>query len=171
VQRQWEVAERKTRRVAILPLLRSKVPSEPLPTLILEQHRPPLGTNAISYPQWGLSKYAGLIDHGETAETELKEETGLTAASIVESSPVLVPDAGMTRANMKFVVLDVDLDSLSDELPFQNLEDGEYIVWRIVELDELSAVLQDYAKRGFAIDARLSHFAMGWNFSRKFSKK
>jgi len=72
---------------------------------------------------------------------------------------------------MKFVVLDVDLDSLSDELPFQNLEDGEYIVWRVVELDELSAVLQDYAKRGFAIDARLSHFAMGWNFSRKFSKK
>jgi ADP-ribose diphosphatase len=49
---------------------------------------------------------------------------------------------GMTTANMKLVVLDVDVDSLSDELPFQKLEDGEHIVRRIVELDELNAALQ-----------------------------
>ncbi|KAF9509166.1 hypothetical protein BS47DRAFT_1373554 [Hydnum rufescens UP504] len=161
-ERLWEVAERKTRGVAILPLLRSKVPSEPLSTLILEQYRPPAG-NVVSSMTGNPPKPAAI--------RELKEETGFIAARIVESSPVLVPDAGMTTANMKLVVLDVEVDSLSDELPFQKLEDGEHIVRRIVELDELNTVLQDYAKRGFAIDARLSHFAMGWDFSRKFSKK
>ncbi|KAF9516293.1 hypothetical protein BS47DRAFT_1340882 [Hydnum rufescens UP504] len=52
---------------------------------------------------------------------------------------------GMTTANMKFVVLDVEVDGdgLSDELLFQKLQDGEHIVRRIVELDGLNAILQD----------------------------
>ena len=48
----------------------------------------------------------------------------------------------MTTANMKLVVLDVEVNSLADELPLQKLEAGEHIVRRIVALDELNAVLE-----------------------------
>ena len=98
---------------------------------------------------------------------------------------------------MKLVVLDVEVDNINNELPPQKLEQGEHIVRKIVELDKLNDVLKgrdgplnvfviendgyyltathvyslDYGSRGFVIDARLSHFATGWDFSRKLSKE
>jgi len=48
---------------------------------------------------------------------------------------------GMTTANMKLVILDVPLDS-EMESPDQNLEDGESIVRRVVEVKNLCRVLK-----------------------------
>ncbi|KIJ99558.1 hypothetical protein K443DRAFT_679821 [Laccaria amethystina LaAM-08-1] len=171
-ERLWECAERKTRRstgidaVAILALLRSKANAFPLSIVIIEQYRPPINKFVIELP-------AGLLDEGETPEEaafrELEEETGYKAHKVLEVSPVIVSDPGMTNANMKLVTLEVLLDN-SLELPEQKLEKGEFIISRVVELAKLSEELKDYDKKGFVVDARLSHFASGYQMARQISR-
>jgi len=170
-ERKWEVAERKTRKgeidaVAILAILHSKKKDFKPSTVIIEQYRPPIEKYVIELP-------AGLVDEGESPETtairELEEETGYKADSVLESSPILVSDPGMTNANMKFVILNVTLQDDAPS-PKQKLESGEHIVKRVIELDSLNAELKAYDKRGFAIDARLSHFASGWEMARKLTE-
>ncbi|KAF8892653.1 NUDIX hydrolase domain-like protein [Infundibulicybe gibba] len=168
-ERAWECAERKTRKssgidaVAILALIRSKNNSFPLSTVIIEQYRPPIDKFIIELP-------AGLIDEGETPEQtairELEEETGFKATSVIESSSVIVCDPGMTNANMKLVVLDVPFDGQL-ESSAQKLEAGEFITKRVVEVANLQAELKEYTNKGFAIDARLSHFVTGYEMGRK----
>ncbi len=48
---------------------------------------------------------------------------------------------GMTNANMKLVVLNVTLEDAMEH-PEANLEAGEFIVKRVVELQELNRQLQ-----------------------------
>ncbi len=101
---------------------------------------------------------------------ELREETGYEAEGALDSSSVLANDPGplspfvlcfpvtsvwsfgiyahtsiinlgMTTANMKLITLDVQLDG-EMESPDQNLEDGESIVRRIVEVKNLYRVLK-----------------------------
>ncbi|KIO22901.1 hypothetical protein M407DRAFT_244997 [Tulasnella calospora MUT 4182] len=167
----WEVAERTTRKgeidaVAIVALLESKNSEFKPSTIIIEQYRPPVEKFVIEMP-------AGLIDEGETPEAaairELEEETGYKVDQVIESSPLLVSDPGMTNANMKLVVVKVLLDDYPSS-PKQQLDDGEHIVRRVVELDSLMDELRAYEKRGFVIDARLSHFASGWELANKFGK-
>ncbi|EGN98038.1 hypothetical protein SERLA73DRAFT_138283 [Serpula lacrymans var. lacrymans S7.3] len=169
VQRAWECAERKTRgssgidAVAVLAILRSKTNAFPLSTVIIEQYRPPIDKYIIELP-------AGLIDGGETAEEaairELEEETGYVAESVTESTPVIVADPGMTNANMKLVIVNVPMkDKL--ETPNSKLDAGEYIVKKVVELDKLFDELKEYDKKGFVVDAKLSHFASGYAIAQK----
>ncbi|KAH7877784.1 NUDIX hydrolase domain-like protein [Lentinula edodes] len=163
-ERLWEVAQRKTRKssgidaVAILAILKSKANSFPPSIVVVEQYRPPIGKFIVELP-------AGLIDEGETPEQaairELEEETGYKADSVIESSPILVSDPGMTNANMKLVVLNVTLEDKL-ETPDQKLESGEFIVRRVVELKELLNELKAYDSRGFILDARLHHLAAGY---------
>ncbi|CCM04864.1 uncharacterized protein FIBRA_07057 [Fibroporia radiculosa] len=168
-QRTWECAERTTRgssgidAVAILAVLRSETNAFPPSTVIIEQFRPPVGKFVVELP-------AGLIDGGESPETtairELEEETGFKGTKILESSPLLVCDPGMTTANMKLVAVDVPFpDKL--EMSAQKLEPGEYITARIVELPKLAAELREYEKKGFVVDARLSHYASGYEMAER----
>ncbi|EMC94217.1 hypothetical protein BAUCODRAFT_94415, partial [Baudoinia panamericana UAMH 10762] len=99
--RVWEAAARKTRgktgidAVAIAPILRH--PNRPPSTLIILQYRPPVEATCVEFP-------AGLIDEGETPEQaairELKEETGYEG-KVVDCSPTIVADPGLTTANMQ----------------------------------------------------------------------
>lgn len=96
---------------------------------------------ASIYASHTLLKLLGLIDEGENAEEtairELEEETGFKGQAILDSTPVLVADPGMTNANMKLVMVDVPFkDNLivSD----QKLESGEFITRRVVELSKLA---------------------------------
>lgn len=75
----------------------------------------------------------------------------------------------MTTANMKVVIVNVTME---DELnlPKQKLEAGEFIVVRVVELSKLHEVLREYAKKDFVVDARLSHFAMGFNLANQIQQ-
>ncbi|KAJ9114310.1 hypothetical protein QFC22_005762 [Naganishia vaughanmartiniae] len=177
-KRVWEAAERCTRAksgvdaVAIIALLDH--PSKPLSTVILEQYRPPIENTVIELP-------AGLVDEGETPEEaavrELIEETGYGGdgegagtATVEDISPILVSDPGMTNANMRLCTVRVKL-SESDPEPKQKLDEGEHIVKRIVEVKELYNVLQEYDRKGFTIDARLAHWAMGWHMATRSNKE
>ncbi|KAJ3794470.1 NUDIX hydrolase domain-like protein [Lentinula aff. detonsa] len=169
-ERLWEVAQRKTRKtsgidaVAILAILKSRTNSFPPSTVVVEQYRPPIDRFIVGT----LELPAGLIDEGETPEQaairELEEETGYKADSVIESSPVLVSDPGMTNANMKLVVLNVTLEDKL-ETPDQKLESGEFIVRRVIELRKLLEELKVYDSKGFILDARLHHLAAGYTMA------
>jgi len=170
-ERSWEFAERTTRKssgidgVAVVAILRSKTNAFPVSTVVIEQYRPPIGSFIIELP-------AGLIDEGETAEQaairELHEETGYKAQSILHVSPVIVSDPGITNANMKLVILNVVLDDKM-EIPAAKPEGGEFIVTKVVELAKLKAELEDYGRKGFMVDARLSHFASGYDLAHQLN--
>ncbi|OBZ75557.1 putative Nudix hydrolase P35G2.12, partial [Grifola frondosa] len=99
-----------------------------------------------------------LVDDGETAEQtairELEEETGFKAHKVIDMSPLLVSDPGMTNATMKLAIVDVPFPHHL-EMPRQKLDPGEFITARI----------------GFVIDARLSHIASGFSLSESLQQK
>jgi ADP-ribose pyrophosphatase len=160
VERTWEAASRKTRKetgvdaVAITPILLSK--SKPASTLIILQYRPPIQAICVEFP-------AGLIDAGETVEQaalrELKEETGYDGR-IVDVSPVIANDPGMSTSNMVMVVAEVDVKD-GEELPEQHLDEGETIERIVVPLNELYERLEKFSKEGKLVDSRLWHWAEG----------
>ncbi|KAK6538372.1 hypothetical protein TWF694_011252 [Orbilia ellipsospora] len=162
----WEVASRKTRgssgvdAVAIAPIIIH--PSRPTSTLVVLQFRPPVAANCVEFP-------AGLIDEGETPEQaairELREETGYEG-KVVSISPTIVSDPGFTTANMQLVVMEVNLKE-GDKEPEQQLDDGEFIQRVVVPLDELLEKLDNYTRDGYAVDARLYHWAAGLDAARK----
>jgi ADP-ribose pyrophosphatase len=168
-ERLWECAERKTRgssgvdAVAVLAIIRSKTNAFPLSTVVIEQYRPPIDKFIIELP-------AGLVDEGETTEQaairELEEETGYKADKVIQSSPIIVSDPGMTTANMKLVIVSVVLEDKMEN-PDAKLDVGESIVKRIVELATLNDELKLYDMKGFVVDARLSHFASGYDMARR----
>jgi ADP-ribose pyrophosphatase len=168
--RTWEAASRTTRgatgvdAVAICPLLIH--PSKPTSTMIILQYRPPIGAVCVEFP-------AGLIDEGETVEEaavrELREETGYTG-HIVEVSPTIATDPGMSTANMQFATVEVDIQE-GEEMPEQHLDEGESIERVILPLSELFDRLMKYSKEGKIVDARLYHWAYGLRFCLQNQEK
>ncbi|KAL4423506.1 hypothetical protein ABPG77_003639 [Micractinium sp. CCAP 211/92] len=137
-QRLWESAERTTRRgdvdgVAILAKILRRGKPALLP--VLKQYRPPIASYCLELP-------AGLVDAGETAAEaavrELREETGYCGRA-VDVTPICASDPGMSNANMRYVVLEVDGDAPENQDVRQQLEDGEFIT---VELVPWSSLLQ-----------------------------
>lgn len=102
---------------------------------------------------------------------------------LLTTNPLTVLELGMTNANMKLVVLNVTLEDKM-ETPDSKLDAGEFIVKRVVALDKLNVELKgglrevmtaqrtdqyllDYSERGFVVDARLSHFASGYEMAQR----
>jgi len=169
--RVWEAAARKTRKesgvdaVAIGPIIRH--PHRPVSTMVILQYRPPVDAICVEFP-------AGLIDEGETPEQaavrELKEETGYEG-TVLDCSPTIVADPGLTNANMQMVTIEVNLKEGDDE-PEQHLEEGEHIERVVVPLDQLYEKLQAFSKEeGKIVDARLFHWAMGLHWSQRLGLK
>ncbi|MCJ1433988.1 hypothetical protein MMC27_003353 [Xylographa pallens] len=172
-ERIWEAASRKTRgktgidAVAIAPILRH--PSRPASTLLILQYRPPVQATCVEFP-------AGLIDEGESPEEaavrELKEETGYEG-KVLDCSPTIVADPGLTDANMQMVTIEVNLKE-GDKEPEQHLDEGEHIQRVIVPLTELYDKLQGrlggtaFSKEeGKIVDARLYHWSLGLHWSKQ----
>ncbi|KAF1822388.1 uncharacterized protein K489DRAFT_381142 [Dissoconium aciculare CBS 342.82] len=169
--RVWEAAARKTRKesgvdaVAIGPIIRH--PNRPVSTMVILQYRPPVDAICVEFP-------AGLIDEGETPEQaairELKEETGYEG-KVLDCSPTIVADPGLTNANMQMVTIEVNLKE-GDEEPEQHLDEGEHIERVVVPLDQLYEKLQAFSKEeGKIVDARLFHWAMGLHWSQRLGLK
>ena len=168
--RVWEAASRKTRKatgvdaVAIAPILRH--PTKPTSTLLVLQYRPPVEAMCVEFP-------AGLIDEGESPEEaavrELREETGYEGR-VLDVSPTIVSDPGLTNTNMQMVTIEVELKE-GEEMPEQQLDDGEHIERRIVPLSDLHDTLLALSKEeGVVVDARLFHWSLGLKWSQKISK-
>ena len=165
----WECASRTTRKgtgvdaVAVAPILRH--PNKPPSTLLVLQYRPPVQATCVEFP-------AGLIDEGESPEEaavrELWEETGYEG-KVVDVSPTIVSDPGLTDANMQMVTVEVELKE-GDKEPEQHLDEGEHIERRIVPLSELYDTLQALSKEeGKIVDARLYHWSLGLKWSQKIA--
>jgi ADP-ribose pyrophosphatase len=92
----------------------------------------------------------------------------------------------MTTANMKLVTVDVLLDDKL-ETPTQQLDEGEAIVVRVIPLTDLKSELKSmfcmltqhlkayvcslaYAGKGFFIDAKLAHFANGYDMTMRLKE-
>jgi ADP-ribose pyrophosphatase len=168
-QRFWESAERTTRHGAVDAVAIVAITSDSK-ILLVSQYRPPLDSTCLELP-------AGLIDKGESPEIaalrELREETGFgcnnstdRAASIVDTSPIIHSDPGMSSANMQTVVVKLS-ESSTDTLPTQQLEDGEHIDIHFLDvknLEEELCLLQK--KTNWCIDARLFMLAQGLKLSQ-----
>ncbi|SPC67049.1 related to YSA1 - sugar-nucleotide hydrolase [Ustilago sp. UG-2017b] len=169
-QRKWESADRKTRKgdvdaVAIMTIIHR--PSSEPHILLISQYRPPVGKSCIEMP-------AGLIDAGEEGDEgtnraalrELEEETGYGTdkeggkVQIEETTPTMFNDPGLTGANMKMVVVSIQLKDDSAE-PVAKPEEGECIEKHLVPVKGLYKSLKDFQAKGFAVDARLAHLAIG----------
>ncbi|KAK8012786.1 NUDIX hydrolase domain-like protein [Apiospora marii] len=150
--RTWEMATRKTRGKA-------GVDAVAMGNILLHPSRAPA---TLVWP-------AGLIDADETAEEaavrEFKEETGYDC-KLVSMSPVQSADPGMSDANMKMAIVEVQLGE-DDALPEQRLEDGEHIQRVIIPLAEFYDRLVEYSKKErFIVAAKLFHFAHGMHFAQ-----
>ena len=164
--RVWETASRKTRGksgidgVAIATILRH--PSRPPSTIIILQYRPPVDATCVEFP-------AGLIDTNESPEAaaarELKEETGYVGR-VLDISPTIVSNPGMSTGNMQLATVEVTLNE-GDEEPEQHLDDGEFIQRVVVPIDELYDRLMTFSKEGRLVDARLFHWAAGLHFAKQ----
>ncbi|CAG7851310.1 SubName: Full=Related to YSA1-sugar-nucleotide hydrolase {ECO:0000313/EMBL:CCA66511.1} [Serendipita indica DSM 11827] len=174
--RTWEMIARKTKSktgvdaVFMLALLRLPETSDGkvVPwTILVEQFRPPIGTYVVEFP-------AGLVDEEDksaedAAIRELYEETGFKASKVLKTSSALASSPAMSSSRTKLVSLQVDLTAEDvDErgnvrLPKQNLDEGEHITRRIVRLDTLKDVLDEYEQSGFIIETRLYAFAVGYS--------
>lgn len=172
VERKWEMCQRTNRcgsidAVSVLPLLDYGAKAiGKQSTVFVSQFRPPIG-------HYCLEMVAGLVDGDESTTSaalrELREETGLVGdCKSVNISPIGVNDPGLTDANMQLVTVRVDMTLPENKNAKQQLDEGEDIALHTVELDSLLTSLQQFEKQGFAIDARLLHFATGLEFSKKW---
>ena len=166
-KRIWEVTSRKTQSKAGVDVVAMGTiilhPSRPPSTILVLQYRPPVDATTVEWP-------AGLVSADEAPEDaaarELREETGYSGR-VLDVSPVLAFDPGMTSTNLQLVMVEIRLTE-EDEEPDQHLDDGEYIKRVVVPLDELYERLLEYSKQEkTVISAKLFHWAAGLHFARQ----
>lgn len=166
-ERKWESADRKTRKgdvdaVAIMTIIHR--PSSEPHLLLISQYRPPVGKSCIEMP-------AGLIDAGEEGEEgtnraalrELEEETGYGTdkqggvVKIQETTPTMHNDPGLTGANMKLCVVNIQLKDDAPE-PVAKPEEGEFIEKHLVPVKGLYHQLKSKPNSAMHSMPLLTHF-------------
>lgn len=166
-QRVWEMASRKTRGktgvdAVSMFLILEKASG---PEIVLEkQYRPPIDKIMIEFP-------AGLVEESEepaeSAERELVEETGYHGKAEKESS-ILFCDPGFSNCSMKCVTIPIDMHDPRNKNPKQELDEGEHIEIFTVKVASLESELARLVEQGYAVDARVQHFAEGIAISQKY---
>eukprot|EP00124_Ichthyophonus_hoferi_P000900 Ihof_evm9s39 gene=Ihof_evmTU9s39 len=135
-ERTWDMVERTTRReeidaVAVFALLESSTMGPK--TILVRQYRPPLDKICVELP-------AGLVEKGEKPEQaairELKEETGYSGV-VHKVTCMMYNDPGITNANMRMVLVKVNLDLEENKNPTPHCDPGEFVETIIVPIDGL----------------------------------
>ncbi|EGC32340.1 hypothetical protein DICPUDRAFT_81813 [Dictyostelium purpureum] len=161
-ERLWESASRTTKKgdtdgVDIIATV--KKPDGKKYVVLILQYRPPVNNLVLEFP-------AGLVDGDEDVEKaairELKEETGYVANKVLLTSPSLPLECGMSDANAKICVVDLE-ETISQG---QELEDSEDIEVYYLALDNLYNEIEDLRKKlNCLVAVQLYTFAMGLNFN------
>uniref|UniRef100_A0A8C5PL08 ADP-sugar pyrophosphatase n=1 Tax=Leptobrachium leishanense TaxID=445787 RepID=A0A8C5PL08_9ANUR len=157
--RTWETIKRTTRvkgnavdGVSIIPVLQRTLHYECV--VLIKQFRPPLGCYCLEFP-------AGLIDENETPEQaalrELEEETGYKG-EVMECSPVLCLDPGLSDCTMHMITAHINGDQAVNNKPKPKHEFTECIV--LPKNDLRKRIAELVAKEKLVVDARVYSYAL-----------
>ncbi|KAM9959742.1 hypothetical protein ACTFIW_005658 [Dictyostelium discoideum] len=162
-ERFWESASRTTKKgdtdgVDILATVKKDGKKY---LIVVVQYRVPVDNLVIEFP-------AGLVDNDEnfvnSAIRELKEETGYrtTPDKVLLTSPILPLECGMSCANARMVVIDLE-ETICEE---QELEGSENIDIFYLPMDNLFNELEELRKKlNCVVSIQLYTFALGLNFN------
>ncbi|XP_078250388.1 ADP-sugar pyrophosphatase [Pogona vitticeps] len=160
--RVWESVKRTTRRegvsadgVAVIPVLQRTLHYDCV--VLVKQFRPPMGAYCLEFP-------AGLIDSNETPESaalrELEEETGYKG-DILECSPALCLDPGLTNCSSHIATVTINGDIPANLKPKQKPGYGEFVeVVTLPKNDLLQRIEELVAEEHLIVDAKLYAYAL-----------
>uniref|UniRef100_A0A803XMI1 ADP-sugar pyrophosphatase n=1 Tax=Meleagris gallopavo TaxID=9103 RepID=A0A803XMI1_MELGA len=123
--RTWETVKRVGKKksvsadgVAVIAVLQRTLHYDCI--VLVKQFRPPINGYCLEFP-------AGLIEENETAESaalrELEEETGYKG-EVVECTPALCLDPGVSNSTTHIVSVTINGDDAANTRPKQKLDDG-----------------------------------------------
>ncbi|XP_035181155.1 ADP-sugar pyrophosphatase [Oxyura jamaicensis] len=160
--RTWETVKRAGRKkgvsadgVAVIAVLQRTLHYDCI--VLVKQFRPPINGYCLEFP-------AGLIEENETAESaalrELEEETGYKG-EVVECTPALCLDPGLSNSTTHIVSVTINGDDAENTRPKQKLDDGEYVeVISLPKNDLLQRIDELVAEEQIAVDARVYTYAL-----------
>lgn len=170
-ERSWEAVNRVTRirgsdtdAVAAIAIYRRLLHYDVL--VLVRQYRPAIKGYSIEFP-------AGLLESGETSDEaalrELQEETGWQG-EVTHMSERLATDPGCSSSILRFATVKINGDSLENQIPKQQLSDGEFVDLVMVPISELHERLNRLTKEGHVIDSRVEAFSIGLQMGLKFAR-
>ncbi|KAM6290206.1 ADP-sugar pyrophosphatase isoform 1-T2 [Porphyrio hochstetteri] len=170
--RTWETVKRTGNRkgvsadgVAVIAVLQRTLHYDCI--VLVKQFRPPINSYCLEFP-------AGLIEENETAESaalrELEEETGYKG-EVVECTPALCLDPGLSNSTTHIVSVTINGDEAANTRPKQKLDDGgtlrscahsdKYVeVISLPKNDLLQRIDELVAEERIAVDARVYTYAL-----------
>lgn len=160
--RVWESVKRTTRKegvaadgVAVIPVLQRTLHYDCV--VLVKQFRPPMGGYCLEFP-------AGLIDDNETPESaalrELEEETGYKG-DILECSPALCLDPGLTNCSAHIATVTINGDLPVNLKPKQKPEEGEFVeVVTLPKNDLMQRIEELVAEEHLIVDAKVYAYAL-----------
>ncbi|KAG6932380.1 nudix hydrolase 5, partial [Chelydra serpentina] len=158
----WETVKRTTRKedssadgVSVIPVLQRTLHYECI--VLVKQFRPPMGGYCLEFP-------AGLIEGNESPESaalrELEEETGYKG-DVVECSPAVCLDPGLTNCTTHIVTVTINGDDACNTRPMQKPEEGEFVeVVSLPKNDLLQRIEELVAEDHILVDARVYAYAL-----------
>ncbi|NXU52720.1 NUDT5 pyrophosphatase, partial [Turnix velox] len=168
--RTWESVKRTSTKkgvsadgVAVIAVLQRTLHYDCI--VLVKQFRPPINGYCLEFP-------AGLIEENETAESaalrELEEETGYKG-EVVECTPALCLDPGLSNSTTHIVSVTINGDDAENTRPKQKLGELCIIFLSLLEFvevislpknDLLQRIDELIAEERIAVDARVYTYAL-----------
>ncbi|NXA30718.1 NUDT5 pyrophosphatase, partial [Eudromia elegans] len=159
LNRTWETVKRANKKqgvsadgVAVIAVLQRTLHYDCI--VLVKQFRPPISGYCLEFP-------AGLMEENETAESaalrELEEETGYIG-EVVECTPALCLDPGLSDSTAHIVTVTINGDDARNIRPKQRLEFVEVI--SLPKNDLLQRIDELVAEEHIAVDARVYAYAL-----------